>query len=187
MSTFKKLVSRIEQVAKNKPHIVTGITGYGGSGKSHLADRLRDHYDNQVVRIDNLYGQNPNGPNILDQSDWNLIGDILQNSSAGKRIKYQGKDHNGNILFFDEDLPRVVIFEGIRLLQPRLNQYFDIRVWIDCPQDVAIERAKIRDRSQGENEKTVGKWDTDWGPKDKKYFDIFRPDKLANFIYKDYQ
>lgn len=190
MSSFKKLVSRIEQVAEDKPHTVTGITGYGGSGKSHLANKLRDHFDindNQVIRIDNLYGLNPKGPNIFDQSDWNLISNILQKSNAGKRIKYQGKDHKGNILFFDEDLPKVVIFEGIRLLQPNLNQYFDIRVWIDCPQDFAIARAKVRDRSQGENEETVGKWDTDWGPKDKKYFDLFRPDKLANFIYKDYQ
>ncbi|SVB34635.1 uncharacterized protein METZ01_LOCUS187489, partial [marine metagenome] len=53
------MVSKIERIAKNKPHIIIGITGFGGSGKSHLADRLRDHFginDNQIVRIDNLYG-----------------------------------------------------------------------------------------------------------------------------------
>ncbi len=190
MSDFKKLVSKIEKVAKNKPHTIIGITGYGGSGKSHLADRLKTHFDindNQIVRIDNLYGQNPKGPSIFDQSDWNLIGHILQDACAGKRIRYQGKDRNGKVLFFDEDLPKVVIFEGIRLLQPKYSKYFDISIWIDCPQNFAIKRAKVRDRSQGEDEKTVGAWDTDWGPKDKKYFDTYRPDKLANFIYKDYQ
>ena len=190
MSSFKNLVAEIKQVAKKKQHTIIGITGYGGSGKSYLANQLKDHFsinDDQVVRIDNLYGQNPRGPNIFDQSDWNLIGDILQESSAGKRLRYQGKDHKGKILFFDEELPPVVIFEGIRLIQPKFSQYFDISVWIDCPQDLAVTRAKNRDRSQGENEETVGRWDTDWGPKDKKYFDTFRPDKLADFIYKDYQ
>ena len=190
MNNFEALVSKIERIAKNKHHVIVGITGFGGSGKSHLADRLRDHFgvdDNQIVRIDNLYGLNPKGPSIFDQSDWGLIESILKDSSVGKRLEYQGKDYKGKVLYFDEDLPKIVIFEGIRLLQPKFNQYFDISVWIDCPQDFAVERAKTRDRSQGEDEETIGRWDTDWGPKDKKYFDIYRPDQLASFIYKDYQ
>ena len=190
MNDFEALVSKIEQISKNKPHVIIGITGFGGSGKSHLTDTLKDHFginDDQIVRIDNLYGPNPNGPSMFDQSDWNLIEHILKDSTAGKRIKYQGKDNKGKALHFNEDLPEIVIFEGIRLLQPRFNQYFDISVWIDCPQDFAIERAKARDRSQGANEETVGGWDTDWGPKDKKYFDSYRPDQLASFIYRDYQ
>ena len=100
MSGFKTLVATMEQVAENKPHTVTGITGYGGSGKSHLANKQRNHFDfndNQVTRIDNLYGLNPKGSNIFDQSDWNLLSNLLQKSNAGKRIKYQGKDHKGNI------------------------------------------------------------------------------------------
>ena len=190
MNNFEALVSKIEQIGKSKRHVIMGITGFGGSGKSHLADRLRDHFginDNQIVRIDSLYGPDPNGPSIFDQSNWTLIEHILQDSSTGRRIKYRGRDHKGKVLYFDEDLPKIVIFEGIRLLQPKFNQYFDISVWIDCPQDFAIERAKARDRSQGADEETVGGWDTDWGPKDKEYFDSYRPDQLANFIYRDYQ
>ncbi|SVB08757.1 uncharacterized protein METZ01_LOCUS161611, partial [marine metagenome] len=105
MDDFEALVSKIEQIAKNRLHIIIGITGFGGSGKSHLTDRLKDHFginDDQIVRIDNLYGPNPNGPGIFDQSDWNLIEHILKDSSAGKRIKYQGKDDKGKVLYFDE-------------------------------------------------------------------------------------
>ena len=76
-------------------------------------------------------------------------------------MKYQGKGDTGKVLHLDEDLPQTVIFEGIRLLQPKFDQYFDISAWIDCPQDFAIERAKDRDRSQGEDEETVNRWDTD--------------------------
>ncbi|GAG89728.1 unnamed protein product [marine sediment metagenome] len=87
-------------------------------------------------------------------------------------------------MHFDEELPKLVIVEGIRLLQPKLIPNFDISVWIDCPQAIAIQRAKARDRKQGEDEQTVERWDTDWGPKDKEYFDMYRPDKIATFIYK---
>jgi uridine kinase len=190
MSNFTKLVSKIKALLEIKPHIVIAISGFGGAGKSHLSDRLRDYFkikDDQVVRIDNLYGPNPKGPDIFDQSDWPLINIILQNVRAGKKLQYQGKDDKGKILYFNEELPKVVIFEGIRLLQPNLLSYFDISVWIDCPQDFAIQRAKTRDRAQGDDEQTVSGWDTDWGPKDKKYFERYRPDQLANFIYEDYR
>ena len=188
MNKFDELVLAIEELMKQKPHAVVAISGFGGSGKSHLANRLRDYFkikENQVVRIDNLYGQYPDGPNIFDQSDWPLIEKLLGDVCAGKKLQYQGKDFIGNILYFDEELPKVVIFEGIRLLQPKLLPYFDISVWMDCPQDSAIQRAKARDREQGEDEQTVNRWDTDWGPKDREYFDKFRPDQLATLLYKE--
>ena len=187
---FDELVTQIEQLAVNKPHVVVAITGFGGSGKSTLADRLRDHFkirDEQVVRIDHLYGPNPNGPGIFDQSDWPLIVRILEDVRAGRRLQYQGKGSRGEILYFDEALPKVVIVEGIRLLQPDLMPSFDFGVWIDCPQEFALQRAKARDREQGDDEEEVSRWDTDFGPKDKEYFDAYRPDRLATFIYKEFR
>ncbi len=184
---MEQLIALIEQVLKNKLYAVVAISGFGGSGKSTLADRLRDHFqikDNQIVRIDHLYGPNPSGPGIFDQSDWLLLEHILTDIRAGKRLMYQGKGDKGRALHIDEELPRVVIVEGIRLLQPKLMPYFDVSVWIDCPQDIAIPRAKARDRSQGDDEATVSRWDTDWGPKDKLYFDTYRPDQLATFLYR---
>ncbi len=188
MSKFDKLVAEIELLMKKRSHVIVAISGFGGSGKSHLTNRLRDYFnikDNQIVRIDNLYGPNPNGPDIFDQSDWPLINLILKNAHAGKRLQYQGKDFMGKTLLFEEELPKVIIFEGIRLLQPKLMPRFDISVWIDCPQDIAMQRAKARDREQGEDEQTVGRWDSDWGPKDKEYFDTYHPTQLATFIYKE--
>ncbi len=187
MKKFDELVLAIEALMLQKPHVVVAISGFGGAGKSHLANRLRDYFkikDTQVIRIDNLYSSSPDGPNIFDQSNWPLIETILGDVPTVKRLKYQGKDFRGNMLSFDEELPKVVIIEGIRLLQPKLLSYFDISVWLDCPQDFAIQRAKVRDREQGEDEQTVNRWDTDWGPKDREYFDKFRPDQLASFLYK---
>ena len=190
MGGFTNLVSKITLLLEKKSHVVVAISGFGGSGKSHLANRLRDYFnikDGQVLRIDNLYGANPKGPDIFDQSDWPRINTILKNVQAGKKLQYQGKDYKGNILHFNEELPNVVIFEGIRLLQPKLLPYFDVSVWIDCPQDFGILRAKARDRAQGDDEQTVSGWDTDWGPKDKEYFDRYRPDQLASFIFDEYR
>lgn len=184
---FEALVTQINELKKAKSHVVVAISGFGGSGKSYLTDKLQDYFkikDAQVVRIDNLYGPNSNGPDIFDQSDWPLIERLLQDVRLGKRLQYRGKTFTGERPDFDEPLPEVIIFEGIRLLQPRLMPYFDLAVWIDCPQEIAKARAKARDREQGEDEATVQLWDTDWGPKDREYFERFQPDRLASFLFR---
>ena len=187
---YTDLITQIEAKLEEKPHVIVAISGFGGSGKSHLAEKLRKDFnckENQVVRIDHLYGPNPNGPDIFDQSDWPLLIQILEDVRSGKRLCYQGKGYRGEIIPYDEDLPTVIIVEGIRLLQPKPMSYFDISVWIDCPQTLARDRAKTRDRAQGEPEETVLLWDTDWGPKDTLYFETYHPRTLATFLYEQYQ
>lgn len=186
---FQDLITRIKTIQNEKSHVVIAISGFGGAGKSSLADKLYKYFnikESQVIRIDHLYGPNPTGPGIFDQTDWPLLTQILQNVRAGKKLSYQGKGYRGEVIDRDEELPKVVIVEGVRLLQPNLMQYFDLSVWIDCPHTVALERAKARDRGQGEIEETVALWDTDWGPKDAIYFDTYHPDKMASFLYEEY-
>lgn len=187
---FDKLVEQIEAQTSVKPHVVVAISGFGGAGKSTLADRLRDYFqirDEQIIRIDCLYGTNPNGPGMFDQSDWPLFGRILEDVRAGKTLQFVGKDDKGIPVHRDEALPAVVIVEGIRLLQPQFLPSFDISVWIDCPQEFAMIRAKNRDRGQGDDEQTIARWDTDYGPKDKEYFEVYRPDLLATVLYTEYK
>lgn len=183
---FGKLVTQVTTLLAKKAVVFVAISGFGGSGKSTLAEKLAcefDVADEQIIRLDHLYSKHFDGPGILDQVDWELLVQILKKAHAGERLTYVGKGYRGEALPTDEVLPKVVIVEGIRLLQPDLLPYFDISVWLDCPQEVAIERAKARDRAQGEDEETVSLWDTDWGPKDRLYFETYQPNKFATFRY----
>ena len=184
--SFDEIVTQIKCLMVNKSPVVVAISGFGGSGKSTLTDRLRDHFqikNEQTIRIDCLYSENPDGPGMLDQVNWPLLKRILVDVHAGKKLQYQGKGSGDEIIQVDEELPELILVEGIRLLQPDLMANFDIAVWINCPQDLALQRAKARDRGQGNDEETVNRWDTDWGQKDKAYFDAYRPDQIATFIY----
>lgn len=187
---FEDLITKVDEKLSSKPHVTVAISGFGGAGKSTLAERLGKHYgvkQSQIVQLDNLFVEPPYGPGIFDDYDWPLINKIIQKVREGKRLRYQGRGFLGERPLFDEPLPKVVIFEGVRLLRPEIISNFDVTVWVDCPHDLALKRGKERDRLQGADEAHISRWDTEWGPLDDKYFDSYRPDKLATFLYQEYK
>lgn len=189
MDHFAPLIQEIEKHAKKKLPVFVAISGFGGAGKSSLTEKLREYFkidDQQVIHIDHLYSNNPDGPGIFDQNDWDNLETILKNARNENRLTYIGKNYKRETLCYDEPLPNILLIEGIRLFQPRFMPYFDISVWINCPYNLAVQRAKARDRLQGEAEDVVNRWDTDWGPKDRMHYNQHKPDKLASFIYEGY-
>ncbi len=188
---FNDLTGRIDTLLAQKPHIIVGVSGFAGSGKTYLADKLTQHYqitDSQVIHLDNLYAPMPRGTGLFDDYDWDLLIQILENSLEQKDLNYQGTGFDGNSYKwqFRQKLPRVLIVEGIRLFRPEYMHYFDLSVWVDCPPELALKRAKARDLSQGHDAQYMQRWDAEWMPLNMKYFTTYRPTELANFLYKDF-
>ena len=187
MTPFLRLVQAIELASADTEPAVVAVSGFGGSGKSTLADRLAATFGidrGLVLRTDNLYSTNPHGRGLFDITDWTLLGRLLLEARHAERLSYVGRTYAGDPVEVDDVMPRVVIVEGLRLYRPDLMSAYDVAVWIDCPLERATERAKARNRLQGESAYELGLWDSLWAPLDGEYFQSYRPDQLATIVYQ---
>lgn len=118
---------------------------------------------------------------------------------AGQRSSIYCRIHNNDQLRYlkrndkevetivDVPKPRAILVEGIRLIRPEILPYVDISVWVDCPLDVATDRAKGRNRQQGDSDDELALWDTKWVPEAKRYMEQTSPDTIASFLFTEYR
>ena len=124
---FDELIKQINKQLTGSPHVIVGISGFAGAGKTYLANKLAKHYaidDGQVIHLDNIYTPLPRGAGIFDDYDWQLLHQIVEGAKNGNDLDYKGTGFDGVSYSwrFKKKLPRVLIVEGI--------VYIDQRSWV---------------------------------------------------------
>jgi len=187
---FEDLVTLIMHRLTQQSEVVVAISGHGGSGKSTLAERLGRRFgvlDNQIIRMDSLYAENYlQAKDVFGLHDWSALIHVLSHIRNSDRLRYLKRDEKEVEAIVDVPKPRVVIVEGIRLIRLEIVPLADMSVWIDCPLDFATDRAKERNRQQGDSDDEIALWDTKWVPEAKLYIEKASPDKIASFIFTEY-
>jgi uridine kinase len=153
--TVDEIVVRVEELRRERGRVLIALDGRGGSGKSTLARAL-------VQRI-------PRSAHV--EHDWfhlpkdqvsegrrfdheRLIADVLSPFRSGARelrfLRYNwgylagipDGYHETPISIRDVDL---VVVEGVETLHRSLASHFDLRVWVDTPPELSVERGMRRD------------------------------------------
>jgi uridine kinase len=187
---YSELVKRIQELLAKQEVVIIAISGHGGSGKSTLAEAVAQRFgtsDEQIIRIDKFHAKDYMfAKDIYKQHEWQKLVTLLTKARSHHQLRYVGRDWQGNEHAINITRPRLVIVEGIRVVRPELLPYFDLSIWIDCPLEIASERAINRNREQGDSEEEIELWHTKWIPEAKQYYDQIQPQKIADFIYTEY-
>ncbi len=186
---MQNIVTAIQKLKhpNNRP-LVIAISGYGGSGKSTLATKLKEQLgDAQVIAADDfIIGRTEHRAD--NSGEWSsydharLVGQVLEPALQGKHIRYQAYDWPNDKLVW-RTVPRsmLLIIEGVSILRPELLSYYDYKIWVNCPLEVATKRGMQRDRAWGANHDDL--WLNVWAPTQRDLMAKYRPDLSADIQF----
>jgi uridine kinase len=140
--------------------IIIGIAGGTGSGKTTVADKIKEEFGEAVTILchdfyykkhDNLSYEerakiNYDHPNSIDTDM--LISDIisLQNNKAIERPVYSFSKHNREDYTITVFPTKVIIIEGILIFENKeLRDLMDIKIFVDTDADIRVIRRIVRD------------------------------------------
>lgn len=178
----------ISQENLEKRPVLIGIEGFGGSGKSTNSLKLAGLlHDAVVIRVDDFIIKEN-----LSTGDWDLLvfdrqrleSEVLAPASKSLAVTYRKLLWDTNTLSSPVSIgiPKYLIIEGIACYHPSIAHYYDYKIWVDTPIDIANKRGRARDAGN-ENEKY---WDL-WSKNDIAYQAKYRPEVVADFVLTNFE
>lgn len=166
--------------------ILIGIEGFGGAGKSTIAAELAKHLGGTfIVGIDDFIVKEK-----LTEPSWDtgafdrarLEQQVLIPFTNSQPASYQKLLWQTNQLSERIQIPVVdyLIIEGISSYHPDIEKYYDYKIWVETPIDVANSRGHTRD---GSNE-NAQYWDL-WSQNDLAYQQKHHPELVADFVIEN--
>ncbi len=140
--------------------LVIGIAGKSGSGKTTLAQELVNSYNNDItiIRLDDYYKSQDHLDVVQrtltnydhpDAFDWDLLSNDLALLIEGKSINkpiYDYVTHTRSKEYEIVTPTKVIIIEGIFvLLEEKLRNLLDVKIYVDTDSDECIIRRITRD------------------------------------------
>lgn len=163
--------------------VLIAIDGHGGSGKSTLANQLALDLHAEIVHIDDFTGEGAS-------TEWykSFIRSVIEPIYNGEaflnypRAKWW-PEHDPDPVVNQQVTP-ILIIEGVCSLRKELRDYMDIKLFVDTPRKICIERGLERDRGMGgkSDDEIIAMWNQ-WLQWDDEYFAKDNPASVADVTF----
>lgn len=185
---------------KNIP-IIVGINGVDTSGKTTFTKELDRYlskagFKTQVILMDDFHNPSQirnkevdpiisyiNNAFDLAKIEKELLEPIVSEGMLGKELTLLDIEEDKFIKHkqYIVDKDTIVLFEGVLLYREPLNQYFNLRLFIDITFDEVLNRAKKRDAFLF-GDKVVERYNNKYIPIQKQYIENCVPKNKSDII-----
>lgn len=164
--------------------LIIAISGFGGSGKTTLATKLKtDLADAEMVCIDSFSTHEwRRGADWSNFDRERFAKEILKPAHANEfPLLYAHVPWPGHIAdpAIKVQRTKYLIVEGCSIFHRDLLQYYDYKIWVDCPLEEATKRGMWRDRHIHKDEQDYC-WQNIWVPNERDFYEKYRPDQVAD-------
>lgn len=204
-----ELVSSIlasHKTLANGRSLMVGISGIDASGKGLIAAKLERRISSLGLRVATINADawlnlpslrfNPVNPAAhfyenalrLDEMFERLVLPLKQNRcvkvSADLASETASEYKKHKYSYTNKD---IILLEGIFIFKNRYTRHFDLRIWIDCSFETALERAINRRQEGLSPTETVKAYQTIYFPAQRIHFDRDAPQRQADIVFDNDQ
>lgn len=158
-----KIIELSNRLLSGKPHLLIGIAGGSGSGKSFLAKELSSHFKSTMLKMDDYYirGICKNNKDVPRALDLALLRTHLMMLHNGKSITKPIYTFALKKDGYESIKPKtIIILDGIFALHSKFADILDIKVFVDSSEKKRLERRLNRDMEDRgyTKEHTLKRW-----------------------------
>ena len=200
---LKELADTLLSQKKDHP-LRVGIDGVDASGKTTLANELKDELKNSDVQVICIFidgfhnskkiryrkGRNSPLGYYMDTTNYKAVVDeVLSPLGPNGNGKYKTaifdffENKSVGILYKKADPRSILIMEGVFLFRPDLISYWDFKIFLDVDFRITRKRAEQRDGYYlGSKQNIIERYAKRYIPGQKLYFKEVHPKEKADII-----
>jgi uridine kinase len=172
--TISRIANEISLLAPSVGNrVAVGIDGCGGAGKSTLAAALLTRLASaQVIPTDDFASWD-------EPINWwpRMLEEVFRPITQGRPTRYRRYDWVlGSLAESIEVDGQILLIEGVSSTRREFRPYLGMRIWIECPAAVRLQRGLIRD-----GEDCAAQWKS-WMASENEYVSSHRPEEGADHI-----
>ena len=178
--------------------LIIGISGIDGSGKSYLGKTLKEclisaGHEVALIGVDDWLHPDLDHSQMTPRDFYergvrfarlfeDVIKPLREHGSASVEICCGDPAGAQNLSRFAFSAVEIVLVEGIFLFQERHSHHFDLKIWIECSFETALERAIARGQEGLSAGATRQAFERLYFPAQRLHFEQDHPQKIADYI-----